>query len=188
MIEIYPSNKFIGDGYLGKSDHLVGKKHYVNWTKCRDVFQEWGVLDEFFFATASKKHIPYILRFIHNAEKKLGLEDHTRFHETSKPRIIYIKPAPFWMENPMRRSLLTAMLRCGHDFRKSKNNFKETLHSSKYLKNTKKALKLFFEEGKTVFVNPFGPYGYLSGSYGWQKMMPSWKPYHKTCLVPENGQ
>lgn len=101
-------------GYTNNFGKRITTSHkcvHVSWTKCRDIFQEWSAVKQFFFVATQVEYLPPLLNFMHYAEKKLGLEDRTRFHETSKPRIVCVEPARFWMRNVMRKSLMTAMLR-----------------------------------------------------------------------------
>lgn len=100
------------------------------------------------------------------------------FGKTEKDTILWMQPSRFWTECYMKRSLLTALLRCGMNYSVQKNNFDEALFSEQfketvYLRETKPAV-LRFMFGFTKYVGPVtyststGPYASIC-KHGWRE-------------------
>lgn len=110
-----------------------------------------------------------VIKFMNIVEDKLKIK--SEFHVTNKKNIIYIKFHEFWMKQAMRKSLFTALLKTSQYFREDvakstgfEAEFNNAIEKIYYLKETKKALKLFLS-GRTKYTgnicgwyNAFYPY------------------------------
>ena len=129
---------------------------YGDWIYCRE---EWGrnyhtsKLKRFFFG-CKKEEAKRIARFINTVENRIARNNggigkkRSKFGYTTSARkrgeaeAIWVEPIKFWNECPMRRSLFTALLRCGRNY---KNNFEKVLPAYDYTKTTKNAIDLFLK-------------------------------------------
>lgn len=113
----------------------------INWHYCRDVFNPYLYkIDIFFYAHKLNKGIN-ILYFMQKIEKKLII--FSDYGPTQKKSIMWIRPSKWWTTKPIRRSLLTLLIRCGENYDFKKNNFKDALFSDPYSKATKYAINRF---------------------------------------------
>ena len=115
---IYPCGHYKGVanagwfGYKHTNEHTV-----VIWEGCRDriqainadVIEAWGL-----WFCHRKDVGNKIKAFIEKIETTLKLEIKSIFGDTEFPdKVLWMKPAPFWMLNLVRRSFLTLALRAG---------------------------------------------------------------------------
>jgi hypothetical protein len=77
--------------------------------------------------------------FLNKTEKILDLNC-SKFSKTSRTDILWIEPIDFWLSCPIRRSLLTLLLRCGMVY---DGNYEEALFSQDYAFQTKLAIERF---------------------------------------------
>jgi hypothetical protein len=77
----------------------------------------------------------------------------SKFCETNRDSILWIEPSYFWKTCPMRRSLLTILIRCGNVYDVEEDNYEEALFGHEYVVPTKKAMMRFLF-GFTRYVGP----------------------------------
>jgi hypothetical protein len=73
----------------------------------------------------------------------VGVRHQTIFAPTNRNSVTWLKVSPWWSEQAMRRSLLTALLRASQIYIPAHDNFEESLWSCRYLKHTQAAVKRF---------------------------------------------
>jgi hypothetical protein len=137
------------------------------WTTCRNA---WVSKDkknvDIFFISHKKDHGENIASFIHRVEFKLRLKNKSIIGRTKSPYVSWVRRSEWWSRGEatgiVRRSLFTALLRCGHNYNLKTKDFETALYSTPYTRQTKKAIEEFFK-GNTVY------HGKKStASYGWQ--------------------
>lgn len=69
--------------------------------------------------------------------------EHSKFSETNRDTILWVGPSKFWVDCPLRRSLLTIILRAGMLYDLNRDNYEEALFSQEYVIPTKKAVMRF---------------------------------------------
>lgn len=135
--------------------HLAFVSNPAQFYHCRDGFQgQWlgnktrrrillalGTND----ATTGKTRGKSVAYFINRIEEALHLEEKCLFNETTFKGILRIKVAPFWVEEPLRMSLFTALLRAGVEYNVETDNFDACIKKSVYLHNTVKAFEKFMQ-------------------------------------------
>jgi len=132
-----------------KGDKVTG----INWEGCRDRFQtasESPAYLEFLFCHDPKTG-DNIIDFVHTVEEiiRLKSEDRVTLKKTTNPNIIYVRLSPWWKYR-LRRSLLTALLRCGQDYtERTAECFEKALFSKYYTSQTKPAVVEFLK-GRTA--------------------------------------
>lgn len=129
-------------------------KNDSTWTSCRNA---WFSSDnnDFFFFTHDAKRGENIASFIHRVEFKLRLKEKSVIGKTKYNNISWVQRSSWWTKGKpktiaLRKSLFTALLRCGHNYDLAKRDFEKALFSTNYTKNTKKAVEAFFG-GSTIF-------------------------------------
>jgi len=129
-----------------------------NFEICRERFAAIFKIDTegFYFKHPQNRGL-CIAEFIHKIENLLKLQFKSRFALTNRPTILWIQPSFFWRECPMKRSLLTSLLRSGISYNINEDNFESALLSnpvpSPHLSNTRNAL-LRFLCGYTDYQGP----------------------------------
>ena len=86
----------------------------------------------------------HVADFINRIEDMVGATPHCEFFSTSRDNVLFIEVSPWWANKPMRRSLFTALLRSGREYR-NPNCFELALWSCKYLYETKIAVERFLQ-------------------------------------------
>ena len=121
------------------------KKKWLHWESCRDVFQ-----DDFNEEEISEKGLYFkcpelekTALFLALIEEKLKLKIRSKFGTTDIENVLYIKPSPWWLEKPLKKSFLTMSLRASKKFKPSKSIYK-AFEKSKYGKPTMIAVRRFF--------------------------------------------
>lgn len=134
-----------------RSFSLNGEK----WQTCRETFANdfRSEIEGFFVSTCNRLPVQNVFDFMKKTEKILELEkikkegflfgDYSIFYKTNLPFIGYIKPAEFWMNHVLKRSLLTIFVRCGDKYNLQKDNYEEALLSESYVTKTKTAVYRF---------------------------------------------
>ena len=144
------------------------------WITCRDRFANVFIesVEGFYFsygeATDSPENIANFLRkteIILSVSSKIG--PFSEFSLTNRPYAMWIKPSKFWRVCPLRRSLLTILLRCGRTYKSLDDNYEESLAAESYAKNTSLAIKRFLF-GFTEFNTKGYAGNAIVGSNGWQ--------------------
>ena len=124
-----------------------------SWEKCRETFAGYfdSTVSGFYFS-CEENHRENIARFINKFEMVIDIAEKSQFYLTDKPFAIWIEPSAFWRECVIKRSLLTALCRCGTKYNWELDNFDEALWSQTYTKNTECAVKRFlFGFTKLIF-------------------------------------
>lgn len=115
------------------------------WLYCREYFQdEFKGLKQFLFCHTKNKS-KNVLFFINLIEKKLFLKKMSIVGTTQRNNISWVKPSSWWTKTSMKRSLFTALLRCGQKYNLEKDNFEEALFSCFYTKDTEYAVRRFLK-------------------------------------------
>lgn len=103
------------------------------------------------------KHRPgqsvQVATFIRKTEAILKESTPSRFSQTNRDTILWVEPSNFWKSCPVRRSLLTILLRAGILYDLNADNFEDALFRQEYVIPTKKAVMRFLY-GFTKYVGP----------------------------------
>ncbi len=114
-------------GYMQLNEALTEWLPVVQWTHCRDIFQDVSssalVAKGMWFCIGRCSAPENICAFIECVEDRLDLTEKTLFRKTRYPEIIWAKPSSFWIHDFVRRSFFTLCLRCGMRYRRMKDNF-----------------------------------------------------------------
>lgn len=129
-----------------------------NFEICRERFAAVFKFDtECFYFKHPRNRGLHVAEFIHKIENLLKVEYLSNFALTNRPTILWVQPSLFWRECPMKRSLLTSLLRSGITYDFNEDNFELALLSnampSPHLSNTRNAL-LRFLCGYTEYHGP----------------------------------
>jgi hypothetical protein len=123
----------------------------VAFDKCREKFASgFTEFTHGFYFMHHENRGTDIAHFLERVEGVLELKEPSTYALTNRPHILWIAPSPFWRVCPMRRSLLTCLLRSGMVYEPTRDNLQEALFSYEYLKRTRKALMRFLF-GFTVY-------------------------------------
>lgn len=101
-----------------------------------------------------------IANFIWMIEDRVKVEEHSRIGPTNRNTFTWIKVSPFWLQQSMRRSFFTAILRAARAYKVAKNNFNEALYSVFYFQESRPAVQRFLA-GFTYFTGR---------RYGWHNV------------------
>lgn len=96
----------------------------------------------FYFKHPVGKSI-HVATFIRKTEEILKEGTASRFSETNRNTVLWVEPSGFWKSCPVRRSLLTVLLRAGMVYDSERDNYEESLFSQEYVVPTKKAVMRF---------------------------------------------
>lgn len=147
----------------------LGTVHANNivWETCRDRFQLTSdpvAYMQFVFHAPGR--VDDVIEFIRTIEQiiRLPAESQLTLSKTSQKNVLHVTLTPWWKYR-LRRSLLTALLRCGQAYTEhSGAGFERALWSQGYTNSTKEAVLRFLG-------------GYTSsklkkraGFYGWQQL------------------
>lgn len=113
------------------------------WMFCREYFLDdsQGVRRMLF---SHKKDKSYnIAAFFNKFEQKLRVKSRSVFGPTQRSTITWLQVSTFWSTASMKRSLFTALLRCGANYSWVKDNFDEALTSIQYTRQTEVAVRRF---------------------------------------------
>jgi hypothetical protein len=159
---------------LSPSEPILGSfslQGPLDWRKCREQFAKiFTENTEGFFFSHPNACGENVAAFLVKTEDVLGASHKTlprsKFSKTNMPYALWVSPSDFWKECPMRRSLLTILLRCGFEYRQDLDNYEEALFSDVYAKETQNAVKRFLF-GYTRFINGSGIY--VTDRHGWRE-------------------
>lgn len=119
----------------------------IGWQSCRETFQTVsepaGVMEFLFHHHTNRAED--VIEFMRTVEQILRLPDEhcIEIKETTETNILHIKLSPWWKYR-LRRSLLTALLRCGQHYTKhTGSGFETALWSQSYTAATKYAVERF---------------------------------------------
>lgn len=133
----------------------------LDWLRCREQFHRRFRREEggFYFSHEADMG-ENIAHFIARTEEIISFAipniPRTRFSFTNKNFALWIAPSKFWLDCPVRTSLLTIIARAGMAFDKEKNNYDEALYSpsklhTNYVLETRFAINRFLY-GFTTYV------------------------------------
>lgn len=105
--------------------------------------------------------------FIHEAERRLRVKRYTKFGPTQRLDIVWLTVSPFWMEESMRRSLFTALLRAGMHYDRRVQDFDRALTSDRYLAGTQEAVQRFLDGHTHCTTSRYGWFN-VFGRGGWR--------------------
>lgn len=136
-----------GDGSFSLADDVAGGRIQISgWYHCRDGFHGVNANMQQMAMVHPNGVGVNIAAFIYRIEKIcLKHSKLTVCGPTSQARITWIKPAEFWVRQPARRSLFTALLRAGMKYDPQTDNFEKALFNAQYIKGTKAAVKRFLD-------------------------------------------
>jgi len=155
------------------------------WWYCREYFQNEsrGIRRMLY---SHRKGLTYnIACFMREVEKRLKVEPKSTFGPTQKDTITWIA-ASWWTTTSMKRSLFTALLRAGANYRYTKDNFEQALFSIGFTKNTRKAVERFMK-GHTRYAGKVkGWYNQFKwgGNHNMRPKPPSEKEIKKLLIKP----
>lgn len=84
-----------------------------------------------------------VAAFILKTEAILKEPEQSVFAETNRNTILWVQPSEFWKCCPVRRSLLTVLLRAGILYDSERDNYEDALFKQEYVVPTKKAVMRF---------------------------------------------
>jgi hypothetical protein len=157
-------------GSFGTMKKTGDKPTGITWEGCRDRFQSTSepvAYTEFlFYCKAGTAN--HVIDFIRTVEELIGLaqEDRVSLKKTSANDIIYVQFSNWWKYR-VRRSLLTALLRCGQDYtERTAIRFRRALYSQYYTAATKPAVEQFILKGRNAVKGLKKNHGFS----GWHQM------------------
>lgn len=145
---IPPAGQFALDVEYPKTPH---------WYNCRENFAS-QFTDKVvgFFYSMPPYSLDIISKFIGKFEKIIEVPS-SLFVATNKVNVLWFEPTEFWRSCLIRRSLLTALLRCAVNYKE--NNFDEVLFSPAYNENR------WIRETKEATLRFLYGYTHWTGSY-----------------------
>lgn len=135
------------EGSFGIMTRSNDKVTNVTWEGCRDRFHgssaPEAMMDFLFFHMAGTgKNVILFMKMV-EALIKVKPEDCLEIHKTTSEQVLYIKMSKWW-KYPLRRSLMTALLRAGQMFTDhTSKGFEKALFAQYYLAQTKPAVGAF---------------------------------------------
>lgn len=148
-VQMPESSKYLRlrKGSFSKVDYVKDDGTFValEWLYCREYFQDESAgIRRFLFCHRSNK-CRNIAFFIHLIEEKLGLGERSFIGPTQRYNVSWIRISPWWTATSMKRSLFTALLRCGQNYSPEQDNFEDALFSVLYTKHTEYAVRRFLD-------------------------------------------
>lgn len=143
------SNTTYGNG-VGSFGIINGSS--VSYYACRDQFLTYSEASESFVFVCKNGKMDNVINFMKRVEQIINLpnESALTFKPTNRKNVLFVKMGVFWKYR-VRRSLLSALLRCGQNFDEDTGKgFVKALHSTSYTKNTKVALDRFLSGATAV--------------------------------------
>lgn len=113
------------------------------------------------------------------------------FNKTTKSTVLWIAPSLFWLGCEMKRSILTAFLRCGLNYDRTKDNFDDALFSDEFVDNKwvreTKAATMRFLFGFTRWTESKDRSEYAINKHGWHEEFKSSDIVHvrRKLALPE---
>jgi len=136
-----------------KGVDIVDGTGILEWHGCREQFHRAICRrdEKSFLFVATTASQDYIRKFIIEFESRAGIAPkyQIQFKKTDNPVVMYVVVSKWWSKQPIRHSLLTALLRCA--VRYDGTNFVSALYSRTYTTETKTAVERFLS-GHTWFV------------------------------------
>lgn len=147
--EVVKIPKFAYQGINGAFGIQTNKT--IDWERCRERFQnktENDVVKSFLFYCADGT-TDNVIKFIKTVESICDCPEDIKFKKTDHKNVIFVEMGSWWKQR-VRRSLLTALLRCGQHFKSDTGNgFVEALNSEHYTSATREAVEVFLS-GRTA--------------------------------------
>jgi hypothetical protein len=144
-----PSSPYQSVGALG----IQTSKSQIEWDTCRDRFQsktDAKKVESFLFYHEAGRG-DNVINFMRTFEAACGCphDQGINFKKTSNKNVLWVGLSEWWNYR-VRRSLLTALLRCGQSFTEDTGKgFVKALNSQYYLSGTTTAVEAFLS-GKTA--------------------------------------
>lgn len=148
IVEIPPIGAY-STGLEGALGLVTGTT--IEWEKCRDRFQTKSEFIKSFLFLHTNGTGDNVIEFIKTFEQACSCPDgqELQIKKTNRNNVLWIGLSDWWSYR-VRRSLLTALLRCGQNFTKRNGKgFEEALNSLPYLSSTKDAVE-YFMSGHTA--------------------------------------
>lgn len=117
-------------GHISWSKKL-GYSKVVKWTHCRDKFQDpvdKTLVRHGMWYCHKSGSLENLCAFVSKIETKIKLEKHSLFQRTQEKNVVWVKPSIFWIDDFVRRSFFTLVLRCGMHYKRTKDNFEEAMY------------------------------------------------------------
>ena len=149
FVEMPEASKYqrLNKGSFSKIDYVKQDGTLVarEWLYCREYFQDESQgIRRFLFCHKSNR-CKNIAAFIHKVEEKLCLVERSEIGPTQRYNISWINVSPWWTNTSMKRSLFTALLRCGQNYDLNPESFDSALFSVLYTKHTEYAVRRFLD-------------------------------------------
>lgn len=175
IVNVPNSTYSTGQGSFG-----IVKTGNTQWLTCRDQFQTYSESIESFIFVCDKNTQKKVISFMERVQQIINLpkENLLSFKKTNADNMICVVMGNFW-KYKVRRSLLTALLRCGQSFEQDTGKgFEKALNSQPYTAKTKQAIERFFSGATAVKIKKNQGFG------GWQAMFANKTPEQiKNMLV-----
>ena len=120
-------------------------KSAIDWERCRDRFQNKSEAISSFLFYHKDNTGDNVIKFMRTFEAACGVPDgqELTIKKTTNKNVLWIGLTDWWKYR-VRRSLLTALLRCGQNFiNDTGEGFLTALYSEYYLSGTKEAVEWF---------------------------------------------
>jgi len=155
--------RIVGEGSfstLAEKPDKSGSYNAHMFEKCREFFHQRKWNSHLLFCAAKTGR--NVAKFIRRIETTLKVKPLTECGPTSDKRVMWVKISPWWLEDRIRKSLFTILLRAG---RRYQGNFDEAVFSVWYTKRTKFAVKRFLS-GHTKYTRYARNYGGWVTAFG----------------------
>lgn len=123
-------------------------KTRFSWETCREITQksfDRKALTGIWFGHHPGEAEP-IREFLDWAERLVGTDPPTRIHRTNLETVMRVEMAPFWLEDEMRVSVFTLLLRTSKYFAQLKDgerSVRKAIESYTHARDTRDAIELF---------------------------------------------
>ena len=135
-----------GPGNFAKTSYSSGPALMAGeWIYCREIWHQRSRNIKFFFFTHVKGRGKGIALFMTKIEQQLNVKPRSAFGPTQRKTIMWCRPSIWWTATSMRRSLFTILMRCATAYIIDKDNFQDTLLSTKHTRETKYAVSRFLQ-------------------------------------------
>lgn len=175
-------------GSFSKIDYMRpdGTLVALEWLYCREYFQDESAGIRRFLFCHKPNRCKNIAFFIHKIEEKLNLTERSVIGPSQRNNISWIKVSPWWTCTSMKRSLFTALIRCGQNYSFKLDNFDDALLSVLYTKHTEYAVRRFLDGNTRYTGKKKGWYNQFRWGGGSQEepRMPSQSQVDKLLVKP----
>ena len=100
----------------------------LEWIGCRERIAALFKTDTpHLFFSVEPTQCEKVAQFILKTEEIIDLPKRSTFQRTNRNHILFMAPQPFWTQCPVRRSLLTILLRQGLKYDPTQDNYEDAL-------------------------------------------------------------